>query len=184
MLKLISFILHVLSKFFTSIFKINILFSKLGYETNFFLKVYYLDNPASFLLYLENSIFYEFFNETNQIFQFFIHHVFSTWRILKKQWKTIRLQRIDLNLKSRARMRSIRKKRGKDNSFYTAGSIGPLWPSRYFSEVWPQRVNSVLRHQKVQRSQTNSFWIFFQRKIIYMSVFFQTFSPETHKICN
>ena len=44
--------------------------------------------------------------------------------------------------------------------------------------------NSVLRHQKVQRSRINSFWIFFQRKIIYMRSFFPTFSPETHKICN
>ena len=44
MLKLISFILHVSFKFFTSIFKINILFSKLGYKTNFFLKVYYFKN--------------------------------------------------------------------------------------------------------------------------------------------
>ena len=73
MLKLISFILHVSSKFFTSIFKINILFSKLGYEPNFFLKVYYVEstNPQVFLLYLKNSIFYELFNETSQIFQFF-----------------------------------------------------------------------------------------------------------------
>ena len=73
MLKLISFILHVSSKFFTSIFKNNILFSKLGYETNFFLKVYYIEStePEIFLLYLKNSIFYEFFNATSQIFQFF-----------------------------------------------------------------------------------------------------------------
>ena len=46
MLKLISFILHVSSKFFTSIFKINILFSKLGYETNFSLKLYYFESTT------------------------------------------------------------------------------------------------------------------------------------------
>ena len=69
MLKLISLILHVSSKFFTSFFKINILFSKLGYETNFFLKVYYFESTSPyevFLLHLKNSIFYEFFNETRQ----------------------------------------------------------------------------------------------------------------------
>ena len=43
--------------------------------------------------------------------------------------------------------------------------------------------NSILRHQKVQRSQINSFWIFFKEKWS-ICLFFQTFSPETHKICN
>ena len=44
--KLIKLILQFSSKFFTSIFNINILFSKLGYETNFFLKVYYFENTT------------------------------------------------------------------------------------------------------------------------------------------
>ena len=122
--------------------------------------------PRKFFCFISKiQLSMNFFNETSQIFQFFFPHVFSTWRILNKQWKIIGLQRRDLKLQSCARIKSIRKKRGKCNSFYTAGSIGPpVTVPLFFGGVTTQ-VNSVLRHQKRQRSAINSFWIFFQRKL-------------------
>ena len=60
-----------------------------------------------------------------KFFNFFFLTFFQHEKLRINNKKTIGLQRKDLKLKSRARINSIRKKRGKGNSFYTAGSIGP-----------------------------------------------------------
>ena len=72
------------------------------------------------MLYLKNSIFMNFLMKKVKFFKLF-SHVFSTWRILNKQYKTIGLQRRDFKLKSRARIKSIRQKEGKWQQFLYGG---------------------------------------------------------------
>ena len=98
--------------------------------------------PVSFFALSQKFNFlWIFLMKQVKFFNFFSSRFFNMKNFEKTIKKTIELQRRDLKLKSHARIKSTHKKKGEMAAvFIRRGPLDPLWPSLYFSEVWPQRV--------------------------------------------
>ena len=163
--------------FLVNIFDIEFFLAKIFFSQKYFCEDFFLQYFRDFLLYLmfakffiRNFAYCEFFCFAILVYRkkyckFFLRFFFSAMN------DNTKFENVSFLKKSKISLIVL-----LDFVFFMLNYF------RFF--LFFDFFNSILRHQKVQRSEINSFWIFFQRKIIYMSLFFQTLFPETHKICN